>query len=207
MSLLSYMTTSAPLALSAVDDSEPMSLVDARKWLIWIGISESISEVPRQKSEGRTAAGMSMNRYVLVDTNGSLGSRALTKKQDWLKSREVVDTDQVVSQEESTAEAAKTAAEAAKPKYIPVPDPNSGINIVCPICQDKFENKWLDTAQEWVWLDAVLVGNRAYHASCHAEATRDREGTPRRTPEPVLGKRKAEVGLSSPKVRSLKTSA
>jgi hypothetical protein len=207
MSLLSFMTILAHLALSAADDSEPMSLGDARRWLIWIGISECISEVPRLKSEGHTAAGMSMNRYVLVITNGPQEAKCQPKKQDWRKSREVVDTDQVVSQEESTAEAAKTAAEAAKPKYIPVPDPNSGINTVCPICQDKFENKWLDTAQEWVWLDAVLVGNRAYHASCHAEATRDREGTPRRTPEPVLGKRKAEVGLSSPKVRSLKTSA
>ena len=90
-----------------------------------------------------------------------------------------------------------------------MPDPSSGVNTVCPICQEKFENKWLDTAQEWVWLDAVLVGNRAYHASCHAEATRDREGTPglsRRTPEPLLGNRKAETSVSSPKIRAMKTS-
>ncbi|CAM1509311.1 Fc.00g030500.m01.CDS01 [Cosmosporella sp. VM-42] len=130
-------------------------------------------------------------------------------QRDWLNSREVVDTDYIPAPTEATLQASK-AAEAAKPKYIPVPDPSRGINTVCPICQDKFENKWLDTAQEWVWLDTVLVGNRAYHASCHAEATRDREGTPglRRTPEPsVLGKRKAEVSISSPKVRSLKTSA
>lgn len=131
------------------------------------------------------------------------------KMQDWLKSREAVDTDHIPAPEEASAQGSK-AAEAAKPKYIPVPDPSRGINTVCPICQDKFENKWLDTVQEWVWLDTVLVGNRAYHASCHAEATQDREGTPgmaRRTPEPVLGKRKAEHSLSSPKVRSLKTSA
>ncbi len=47
-------------------------------------------------------------------------------------------------------------------------------------------------------MDAVKVGDRIYHATCHAEATRDRERTPMRgfggTPEPVLGKRKAEVG-------------
>ncbi|KAJ6440765.1 mRNA cleavage factor complex component Pcf11 [Purpureocillium lavendulum] len=126
--------------------------------------------------------------------------------QDWLKSREVIDSDHVGASEVSSAQ----DAEADKgPKYIPVPDPSSGINTVCPICQEKFENKWLDTAQEWVWLDAVLVGNRAYHASCHAEATRDREGTPgisRRTPEPVLGKRKAETSISSPKIRTMKTS-
>ncbi|KAF4451371.1 hypothetical protein F53441_5637 [Fusarium austroafricanum] len=119
---------------------------------------------------------------------------------DWLKSREVVDVDHVPTTEDAAAQASK-ASEAAKPKYIPVPDPSRGINTVCPICQDKFENKWLDTAQEWVWLDTVLVGNRAYHASCHAEATRDRENTP------VLGKRKAETSIASPKVRSLKTAA
>jgi pre-mRNA cleavage complex 2 protein Pcf11 len=119
---------------------------------------------------------------------------------EWLKSREVVDVDHVPTAEDVAAQASK-ASEAAKPKYIPVPDPSRGINPVCPICQDRFENKWLDTAQEWVWLDTVLVGNRAYHASCHAEATRDRENTP------VLGKRKAETSIASPKVRSLKTSA
>ncbi|KAJ3499221.1 hypothetical protein NLG97_g524 [Lecanicillium saksenae] len=126
-------------------------------------------------------------------------------QQDWLKSREVVDADHVAQPEPSAEEQSKAAS---GPKYIPVPEPTSGINNVCPICQEKFENKWLDTAQEWVWLDAVLVRNRAYHASCYAEATRDRESTPgasRRTPEPVLGKRKAEGGLLSPKIRTLKT--
>ena len=116
--------------------------------------------------------------------------------------------------QEANAQSSKAAeSEAANaPKYIRVPEPTSGVNNFCPICQDKFDNKWLDTAQEWVWLDAVLVGGRAYHASCHDEATKDRDeggagGTMRRTPEPLLGKRKAETGLSSPKVRSLKTSA
>uniref|UniRef100_A0A0B7JZA8 CID domain-containing protein n=1 Tax=Bionectria ochroleuca TaxID=29856 RepID=A0A0B7JZA8_BIOOC len=128
-------------------------------------------------------------------------------KHNWVKSREVVDVDHIVAPQDSSTQASKAAAEAAKPKYIPVPDASKGINNVCPICQDKFENKWLDTAQEWVWLDTVLVGNRAYHASCHAEATKDRDDLPRRSPEPILGKRKAETGLASPKVRSLKTSA
>lgn len=104
----------------------------------------------------------------------------------------------------SKEESAQASKDSEGPKYILVPDPSSGINTVCPICQERFENKWFDTVQEWVWLDTVLVGNRAYHASCRAEATRDRDSTPglsRRTPEPVLGKRKAEAGLASPKVR------
>jgi pre-mRNA cleavage complex 2 protein Pcf11 len=116
-----------------------------------------------------------------------------------MKSRETVDVDHVSqSSEEAAASAAGQAAKDPQLQYIPVPDPSSGINGVCPICQEKFENKWLDSAQEWVWLDTVLVGNRAYHASCHKEATRDREGTPgfsRSTPEPVLGKRKAGVSI------------
>ncbi|KAM0252177.1 hypothetical protein ACHAQJ_007835 [Trichoderma viride] len=126
-------------------------------------------------------------------------------QQDWLKAREAVDAIHDVSSKEESAQAAK---DLEGPKYILVPDPSSGINNVCPICQERFENKWFDTVQEWVWLDTVLVGNRAYHASCRAEATRDRESTPglsRRTPEPVLGKRKAEAGLTSPKIRVQKT--
>ncbi|ODA83776.1 hypothetical protein RJ55_02292 [Drechmeria coniospora] len=128
-------------------------------------------------------------------------------EQDWLKSRETVDSDHATVAVETSAQATQLEKE---PSYIPVPEPSSGVNTVCPICQEKFENKWLDTAQEWVWLDAVLVGTRAYHASCHAEATRDRDGTPgisRRTPDPVLGKRKAETSISSPKIRTMKTSA
>ncbi|KAL0940728.1 mRNA cleavage factor complex component pcf11 [Colletotrichum truncatum] len=118
---------------------------------------------------------------------------------DWLKSREAIDVDHVPPTDNSSSSPGREKKE-AKPKYIPVPDASSGINSVCPICQEKFENKWLDTAQEWVWLDTILVGNRAFHYSCHAEATQARESTPvysRGTPEPVLGKRKAEDDLKS----------
>ncbi|RDA90557.1 hypothetical protein CP533_5676 [Ophiocordyceps camponoti-saundersi (nom. inval.)] len=129
-------------------------------------------------------------------------------QQDWVRCREAVDSDHIAAPEETSKEATQTEK---GPSFIAVPEAGSGVHNVCPICQEKFENKWLDTAQEWVWLEAVLVGNRAYHESCHAEATRDREGTPvlsRRTPEQVfLGKRKAETSISSPKVRAMKTSA
>ncbi|KAH8168956.1 mRNA cleavage factor complex component Pcf11 [Sarocladium implicatum] len=127
-------------------------------------------------------------------------------EKDWLKSREVVDADQVAAADQASAEEAAKAAEAARPTYITAPNAGSGINNVCPICQERFENKWLDEAQEWVWLDAVLVKGRAFHWSCHKEATRDREGTPGADTS-ILGKRKAETSISSPKVRSLKTYA
>lgn len=89
-----------------------------------------------------------------------------------------------------------TQAAATKPKgiYIPVPDESENVNNVCPICQEKFEMKWLDDAQEFVWMDAKMFNGRAYHASCHLEAFKDGSSQAMRgTPEPVLGKRKAEV--------------
>ncbi len=44
-------------------------------------------------------------------------------------------------------------------------------------------------------MDAVKIGARAYHASCHAEVKKDGGNTPLRTstPDSVLGKRKAGV--------------
>ena len=43
-------------------------------------------------------------------------------------------------------------------------------------------------------MDAIKVGDRIYHASCHEEATKDRAATPLRdlTPDSILGKRKAD---------------
>ena len=114
--------------------------------------------------------------------------------QEWVKSREAIDTEFVSAQADDDAGGAAgsggggAATKGPKLQYMAVPD-DPQINSVCPICQEKFEMKWLDEAQEWVWMDAVKVGPRVYHASCHSEATRDRENTP----ESVLGKRKAEV--------------
>ncbi|KAM0270855.1 hypothetical protein ACHAQH_009300 [Verticillium albo-atrum] len=124
---------------------------------------------------------------------------------DWVASREVVDADHVKEAAEAAArrdggasESGGAGGKGSSQPYIAVPDASAGVNTTCPICQEEFENKWLDTAQEWVWLDAKLVGNRAYHASCHAEATMVRDATPARgTPEPVLGKRKAEDELKN----------
>lgn len=94
-------------------------------------------------------------------------------------------------------------------RYIAVPDDASLTNSVCPVCQERFEMKWLDEAQEWVWMDAVRVGDRVFHASCHREAYGGSGGGGagvasgasgvsrygnRGTPDPVLGKRKAEPG-------------
>lgn len=142
---------------------------------------------------------------------------------DWARSVETVDLDQQYeapdpgnSGNNNSGGSRDAAADGAggggaKMQYIPVPDEGDTTNSVCPICQEKFETKWLDEAQEWVWTDALRVGGRAYHASCYAEVTKGggggggSSGMPmqsRATPDPVLGKRKAEVSLSDHPIRT-----
>ncbi|KAI9754309.1 MAG: proteasome regulatory particle subunit [Chaenotheca gracillima] len=120
---------------------------------------------------------------------------------EWINSRESDEDDQasngaqIGGKSAGAQEAAASATTEQKRQWIPVPNDPSMVNSNCPICQEKFETLWHDEAQEWVWMDAIKVGGRVYHASCHAEATKDGVGTPLRgvTPDPpVLGKRKAE---------------
>lgn len=109
----------------------------------------------------------------------------------WIDSREI-DEDQIISTGDEVL--GMTSSVVAKPQmqYIPVPDDPA--NTICPICQEKFEDRWLDDTQEWAWMDTKQIGDRFFHASCYAEATKDSGSllTKRSTPEPVLGKRKAE---------------
>lgn len=124
---------------------------------------------------------------------------------DWIQTPVTVDIDYVppTSTDDSSDApnhsntSIRNSHQQQKPKlqYIPVPDDSSRVNSICPICQERFEMKWLDEAQEWVWMDAVKIGDRVYHASCHREVAGDRrEGTPS---DGVLGKRKAEDDFQS----------
>ncbi|KAK0704986.1 hypothetical protein B0H67DRAFT_649376 [Lasiosphaeris hirsuta] len=156
---------------------------------------------------------------------------------DWIKSLEAIDVDYVAppaggnnaSNNDSGDSPRGASAQAGGKRgggqqqlqqllqYIAVPEDSSRVNTVCPICQERFEMKWLDEAQEWVWMDAVKIGERVFHASCHREATKDRDredaqaaaaaaaaaasqvqqAYQRGVPEGVLGKRKAEDDFQS----------
>ncbi|KAI5800311.1 hypothetical protein DFH27DRAFT_77666 [Peziza echinospora] len=59
---------------------------------------------------------------------------------------------------------------AAREKYIPVPNDPLSTNSACPVCKEKFETSWHADAEEWVWMDAMRVGPKVYHASCYTEA-------------------------------------
>ncbi|KAI9730929.1 MAG: hypothetical protein M1818_008003 [Claussenomyces sp. TS43310] len=110
---------------------------------------------------------------------------------DWIKSRETED-DHLASASNGSAAiegvSAVGATSGPRQQYIVIPE--NPPNTLCPICQEKFEAKYLDDAQEWVWMDAVNIGGRIYHATCHAETPAYRRGTP--DTESILGKRKNE---------------
>jgi pre-mRNA cleavage complex 2 protein Pcf11 len=128
-------------------------------------------------------------------------------EREWIKSREYDDDEGPT--EENAGDGSTlppSAAGAAKKKevFIRVPNDAKMRNEPCPICQEKFESVWSEELQDFIWRDAMKVGNRVYHASCFQEATKDREngatpvvgGSNNRartsTPDSVLGKRKAE---------------
>ena len=88
--------------------------------------------------------------------------------------------------------------------WLPVPEDSAKVNNMCPICQERFEMKWLDEAQEWVWMDAMKVGERVYHASCHKEVNGTSDGGSNGMSMMGMSggengprKRKAEVSLES----------
>ena len=120
--------------------------------------------------------------------------------QEWIKSRdnagEGLDESSKGGKDSKALAAAAAAKNDPKNEFIPVPSDHALANAPCPICQEKFETSWNEEAQDFVWMDAVKIGGRVYHASCHAEIRKDGGNTPLRisTPDSILGKRKAEVG-------------
>ncbi|KAG9231019.1 hypothetical protein BJ875DRAFT_506952 [Amylocarpus encephaloides] len=114
---------------------------------------------------------------------------------DWIKSREVEGDEVATAAAGVNGKGVASSSVDSKPEllYLPVPDDPDLASSHCPICKEKFETKWLYNADEFVWMDAKKIGDRIFHASCYAEATKDLSSLLKRnTPEPVLGKRKAE---------------
>ncbi|KAK7977556.1 hypothetical protein PG988_005046 [Apiospora saccharicola] len=174
----------------------------------------------KNDAEGKTKKTAHMDWHFKVNQRIAEADKAgqnrgwLVDEQDWLGTRETIDVIGGVPTAQSNATQGGSVAKAPKMQYIPVPDDPVLLNSVCPICQEKFKQVYLD--EEWVWEDALCVGDRIYHASCHREATGGSSsvaavkysGGSRGTPEPVLGKRKAEQDdLTSLRAGKLKMEA
>ncbi|KAI9657024.1 MAG: hypothetical protein M1821_003190 [Bathelium mastoideum] len=93
----------------------------------------------------------------------------------------------------------RDAARDPKTRFIPVPPDAAAARPKCPICQEEWSSVWKDEVQDWVWMDAIKVAGRVYHATCYEEVHRGvglgaqpmkRETS---TPDSVLGKRKGEL--------------
>ena len=120
-------------------------------------------------------------------------------EREWMSSKEYEDDS---GPAENTNGASTGQASKNVEQFILAPNDPALRNAPCPICQDKFESTWSEDVQEFIWKDALKVGNRIYHASCYKEVTKNQDGraTPTTvgrgrtaTPDSILGKRKAEV--------------
>ncbi|KAL9088100.1 MAG: hypothetical protein Q9159_003298 [Coniocarpon cinnabarinum] len=150
---------------------------------------------------------------------------------EWIRHREIDDADENAVDREKVAQTQSTDGdgdshgvggadgERARDsiRFVLVPDAGAiqasekagqPVNL-CPICQEKFENRWHDGVQEWVWMDAVKAGphGRVYHASCYDEIRRDQEKAQKRrveeaVPAVVGRKRKMEEEVGTPPTKS-----
>jgi len=77
--------------------------------------------------------------------------------------------------------------------FVPAPTDVGKLNEPCSICMEKFASVWHAKTSQPVWMDAVKIGEKYYHASCWAEVSGANKGmamrSNRQSPS-VLGKRK-----------------
>lgn len=69
----------------------------------------------------------------------------------------------------SSKKGGKIDYEALKKKYVFVPTNKHLESLPCPICREKFSSEWADDVEAWVWMNAIEVKNRIFHAICYAE--------------------------------------
>jgi pre-mRNA cleavage complex 2 protein Pcf11 len=122
--------------------------------------------------------------------------RPLTKRKQWSQLQEQ-DGEEMTSISSPNSKAAKKAEE----QFVPAPTDVSLLKLPCSICMEPFKSVWHDKSNQPVWMDAVKVGSKYFHASCFEDLNRGKVVSPSGrkgrgmgtgTPDPVLGKRKYE---------------
>ena len=147
------------------------------------------------------------NQRIADSANRGQSRSWYVDEMEWIKSRDDPEAsmdDAATLHPNGTSAGNKSNVVDPKTKYIPVPSDPQLVNLPCPICQEKFETVWNNDAQDFVWMDAIKVGGRVYHASCHSEVIKEEgartpvgAGGRTGTPDSVLGKRKAEIKLEA----------
>ena len=123
-------------------------------------------------------------------------------EREWIASKEYEDDAGPVDSNGNSNSGTAVAAKKKTPDFVRVPADAVLRSLPCPIDQEPFKSEWSEEVQDFIWKDAVHVGNRVYHLSCYTEVTKGRNrggvSTPlggigrTATPDSVLGKRKAE---------------
>lgn len=123
-------------------------------------------------------------------------------EKDWVDYREVDET--TPSNDTTSTNTVARPKKQAKDRYVLVPQDTALQHAPCPICQEKFETQWNVDANDFVWMDALQVGGKIYHATCFEEYSKGAGIPMPSTPDSVLGKRKAEngMGVEGKKVRA-----
>jgi len=123
-------------------------------------------------------------------------------EKEWIEYKEVDET--APPNENATASGASKPKKEAKDRYVSVPQDPTLQHAPCPICQEKFETQWNVDANDFVWMDALQVGGKIYHATCFEEYSKGAGIPMPSTPDSVLGKRKADMGggMDGKKIRA-----
>lgn len=114
-------------------------------------------------------------------------------EKDWIDYREVDET--TPATDAASNNSAAKLKKQAKDRYVLVPQDVTLQHAPCPICQEKFETQWNVDANDFVWMDALQVGGKIYHATCFEEYSKGAGIPMPSTPDSVLGKRKADAGM------------
>lgn len=117
-------------------------------------------------------------------------------EKEWIEYREVDETSAPNANHPSAGAGAAKPKKQAKDRYVSVPQDVTLQHAPCPICQEKFETAWSVEANDFVWMDALNVSGKIYHATCFEEYSKGLGIEMPGTPDSVLGKRKAEMGTN-----------
>ncbi len=127
-------------------------------------------------------------------------------EKEWIEYKEVDEAspDQNSNDTNNAASGGNKPKKQAKDRYVSVPQDAISQHAPCPICQEKFETVWNVEANDFVWMDAINVWGKIYHATCFEEYSKGMGIEMPGTPDSVLGKRKAKnrADMEGKKVRA-----
>lgn len=117
-------------------------------------------------------------------------------EREWIEHREIDECSPHNASDPSSTSGAVKPKKQAKDRYVSVPQDVALQQAPCPICQERFDTVWSVEANDFVWMDALSVGGKVYHATCFEEYSKGVGIEMPGTPDSVLGKRKGDSGIN-----------